>query len=138
MCIDPTKIDRPLETCEALVAEQKAKILQLEEDLQQQRELCQKLEAQLKAVENAGFSGSVTESDITEDDRIQLIVSLEKSQEMYRTLIKHYPNGSVFLFDRDLRYTLVDGQGLAAVGLSKEQLEGKTLWEVSPPEDLPL
>ena len=135
MCIDPTKIDRPLETCEALVAEQKAKIRQLEEDLQQQRELCQRLEAQLKAVENAGFSGSATEFDITDDDRIRLIASLEKSQEMYRTLIKHYPNGSVFLFDRDLRYTLVDGQGLAAVGLSKEQLEGKTLWEVSPPED---
>lgn len=135
MCIDPTKIDRPLETCEALVAEQKAKIRQLEEDLQRQRELCQNLEAQLKAVENAGFSGSATEFDITDDDRIRLIASLEKSQEMYRTLIKHYPNGSVFLFDRDLRYTLVDGQGLAAVGLSKEQLEGKTLWEVSPPED---
>ncbi|MEG4349577.1 PAS domain S-box protein [Microcoleus sp. LAD1_D3] len=135
MCIDPTKIDRPLETCEALVAEQKAKVRQLEEHLHQQRELCQKLEAQLKAVENAGFSGSATEFDITEDDRIQLIASLEKSQEMYRTLIKHYPNGSVFLFDRDLRYTLVDGQGLAAVGLSKELLEGKTLWEVSPPED---
>jgi PAS domain S-box-containing protein len=135
MCIDPTKIDRPLETCEALVAEQTAKIRQLEEDLQQQRELCQKLEAQLKAVETAGFSGSATEFDITDDDRIRLIASLEKSQEMYRTLIKHYPNGSVFLFDRDLRYTLVDGQGLAAVGLSKEQLEGKTLWEVSPPED---
>ncbi|MEG4808732.1 PAS domain S-box protein [Microcoleus sp. F8-D3] len=135
MCIDPTKIDRPLETCEALVAEQKAKIRQLEEDLQQQRELCQKLEAQLKAIENAGFSGSVSEFEIAEDDRIRLIASLEKSQEMYRTLIKHYPNGSVFLFDRDLRYTLVDGQGLAAVGLSKEQLEGKTLWEVSPPED---
>ncbi|MEG4577901.1 PAS domain S-box protein [Microcoleus sp. N3A4] len=138
MCIDPTELDRPLETSEALVAEQKAKIRQLEEHLQQQRELCEKLEAQLKAVENAGFSVSATESDITEDDRIQLIASLEKSQEMYRTLIKHYPNGSVFLFDRDLRYTLVDGQGLALAGLSKEQLEGKTLWEVSPPEDLPL
>ncbi|MEG4582132.1 PAS domain S-box protein [Microcoleus sp. MON1_C5] len=135
MCIDPTKGDRPLETCEALVAEQKAKIRQLEEHLQQQRELCQKLEAQVKALENAGFSGSVTESDSTEDERIQLIASLEKSQEMYRILIKHYPNGSVLLFDRDLRYTLVDGQGLAAVGLSKELLEGKTLWEVSPPED---
>ncbi|MEG5038315.1 MULTISPECIES: PAS domain S-box protein [unclassified Microcoleus] len=135
MCIDPTKIDRPLETCEALVAEQTAKIRQLEENLQQQRELCQKLEAQLKAVENAGFSGSVTEFDITDDDRLRLIASLEKSQEMYRILIKHYPNGSVLLFDRDLRYTLVDGQGLAAVGLSKELLEGKTLWEVSPPED---
>ncbi|MEG4393146.1 PAS domain S-box protein [Microcoleus sp. BROC3] len=138
MCIDPTKIDRPLETCEALVAEQKAKIRQLEQHLQQQRELCQKLEAQLKAVENAGFSASETEFEIAEDDRIRLIASLEKSQEMYRTLIKHYPNGSVFLFDRDLRYTLVDGQGLALAGLSKEQLEGKTLWEISPPEDLPL
>ncbi|MEG4531291.1 PAS domain S-box protein [Microcoleus sp. D2_18a_D3] len=138
MCIDLTGIDRPLETCEALVAEQKAKIRQLEEHLQQQREFCQKLEAQLKAVENADSSVWGTESDITEDDRIRLIASLEKSQEMYRTLIKHYPNGSVFLFDRDLRYTLVDGQGLAAVGWSKEQLEGKTLWEVSPPEDLPL
>ncbi|MEG4231848.1 PAS domain S-box protein [Microcoleus sp. Pol11C3] len=135
MCIDPTKIDRPLETCEALVAEQKAKIWQLEEDLLQQRELCQKLEAQLKAVENAGFSGSATEIDITDDDRIGLIASRKKSQEMYRILIKHYPNGLVLLFDRDLRYTLVDGQGLAAVGLSKELLEGKTLWEVCPPED---
>ncbi len=143
MCIDPTEIvkpsypvgNRPLETCEALVTEQSAKIRQLEEHLQQQRELCEKLAAQLKVLENSYSAGSVTEFDITEDDRTQLIASLEKSQEMYRTLIKHYPNGSVFLFDRDLRYTLVDGQGLAAVGLSKEQLEGKTLWEASPPED---
>ncbi|MEG5126662.1 PAS domain S-box protein [Microcoleus sp. ARI1-B5] len=138
MCIYPTDIDRPLESCEALVAEQSAKIRQLEEDLQQQRELCQKLAAQLKAVENAGSWARATEWDITDDDRTQLIASLEKSQEMYRTLIKHYPNGSVFLFDPDLRYTLVDGQGLAVVGLSKEQLEGKTLWEVAPPEDLQL
>ncbi len=134
MCIDPTEIDRPLETCEALVAEQKAKIRQLEEHLQQQRELCQKLAAQLKALQNVGSSAFVTEFEMN-DERTQLIASLEKSQEMYRTLIKHYPNGSVFLFDRDLRYTLVDGQGLAVVGLSKEQLEGKTLQEVVPPED---
>ena len=136
MCIDPTEIDRPLETCEALVAEQKAKILQLEEHLQQQRELCQKLEAQLQAVENAGFSASATEFEPADDDRLQLIASLEKSHEMYRTLIGHYPNGWVFLFDRDLRYTLVDGQSLSVAGLSKKQLEGKTLREVTPPEDL--
>jgi len=146
MCIDPTKYARRsypagnqlLDTCEALVAEQSAIIQQLEEHLQQQKELCQQLAAQLKAVENANSSGSESELNITEDERTQLIASLAKSQEMYRTLIKHYPNGSVFLFDRDLRYTLVDGQGLAVVGLSKELLEGKTLWEVSPPEDLQL
>ncbi|MBE9183524.1 PAS domain S-box protein [Microcoleus sp. LEGE 07076] len=138
MCIDPTEIDRPLETCEALVAEQKVKIRQLEEDLEQQRELCQKLEAQLKAVENPGSSGSTTELDLAKDDRPELIASLQKSQEMYRSLIKNYPNGSVFLFDRDLRYTLVDGQGLGLAGWSKELLEGKTLREISPPEDLQL
>jgi len=135
MCIDPTEIGLPLETCEALVVEQSAKIRQLEEHLQQQRELCEKLAAQLKVLENSNSAGCVTELQIA-DDRTELIASLEKSQEMYRTLIKHYPNGSVFLFDRDLRYTLVDGQGLAVAGLSKEQLEGKTLQEVSPPEDL--
>ncbi|MGB3266670.1 MAG: PAS domain S-box protein, partial [Microcoleus sp.] len=138
MCIDPTAIDRPLETCEALVIEQSARIRQLEEDLQQQRELCQTLAAQLKSVQNAGCSGSTTELNLAEDDRPELIASLEKSQEMYRTLIKNYPNGSVFLFDRDLRYTLVDGRGLAVAGWSKEQLEGKTLREISPPEDLQL
>jgi PAS domain S-box-containing protein len=146
MCIDPTEYARRsypagnqlLDTCKALVAEQSATIQQLEEHLQQQRELCQKLAAQLKAVENANSSGFATELDLADDERTQLIKSLAKSQEMYRTLIKHYPNGSVFLFDRDLRYTLVDGQGLAVVGLSKKLLEGKTLWEVSPPEDLQL
>ncbi|MEG3941884.1 PAS domain S-box protein [Microcoleus sp. S36b_A3] len=145
MCIDPTDNaqrnypvgNRPLETCEALVTQQSAKIQQLEADLQQQRKLCQKLAAQLKALENSNSADCVTELNLA-DERTELIASLEKSQEMYRTLIKHYPNGSVFLFDRDLRYTLVDGQGLAVVGLSKELLEGKTLWEVSPPEDLPL
>jgi hypothetical protein len=38
------------------------------------------------------------------------------------------------LFDSDLRYTLVDGTGLAEVGLSPEGMEGKTIWEVFPPE----
>ena len=134
MCINSIGDSQLLDTCEALVAEQKIKIRQLEEDLQQHKELCINLRAQLKGVEDACASGSATEFEITEE-RLQLIASLQKSQEIYRVLIKNYPNGSVFLFDRDLRYTLVDGQGLKVVGLSKEQLEGKTLWEVSPPQD---
>ncbi|MFS8117624.1 MAG: PAS domain S-box protein [Microcoleus sp.] len=141
MCSVPTESDRSLHTCETLVGEQKAKIQQLEEHLQQERALRLELEARLKSIEkwyssiSAIFPG-VTDSQESDLERSQLIASLKKSQEMYRTLIKHYPNGSVFLFDRDLRYTLVDGQGLAVAGLSKEQLEGKTLQEVSPPEDL--
>jgi len=40
----------------------------------------------------------------------------------------------VFLYDHDLRYVLVDGSTLEGVGLSKEALEGHTIFEVLPAE----
>ncbi|HEY9848282.1 MAG TPA: PAS domain S-box protein [Leptolyngbyaceae cyanobacterium] len=59
---------------------------------------------------------------------------LRKSEELYRTLARNFPNGVVFLFDRDLRYTIAEGAGISEVDLSKELIEGKTIWEVWPPE----
>lgn len=38
------------------------------------------------------------------------------------------------LFDRDLRYLLAEGAGLAEVGLSREMLEGRTIHEVFDPD----
>jgi PAS domain S-box-containing protein len=59
--------------------------------------------------------------------------ALRKSEDRYHTLAKNFPNGAVLSFDRDLRYTVADGAGLATLGLSKEALEGKTIWEALPP-----
>ncbi|HLF29124.1 MAG TPA: PAS domain S-box protein [Anaerolineae bacterium] len=67
-------------------------------------------------------------------ERDQAEYALRKSEELYRTLARNFPNGAVILFDPDLRYTIADGAGLAEVGLSKELLEGKTLWEIFSPE----
>jgi PAS domain S-box-containing protein len=64
--------------------------------------------------------------------RQQAEAELRQSEERYRTLAQNFPNGAVILFDHDLRYVLADGAGLAAVGLSKEMLEGHTIWEVFP------
>jgi PAS domain S-box-containing protein len=66
---------------------------------------------------------------LTQRDR-----KLMESEARYRALIENFPNGVVFLFDPDLRYILADGTGLTTIGLSKEQLEGKTVWESLPQE----
>jgi PAS domain S-box-containing protein len=60
--------------------------------------------------------------------------SIPTRDQLYRILAQNFPNGSVLLFDRDLRYILADGVGLGQVGLSSETLEGRTIWEVFPEE----
>jgi PAS domain S-box-containing protein len=49
-------------------------------------------------------------------------------------LMYSFPHGAVFAFDHDLRYLSAGGNGLADVGLSREMLEGHTIFEVFPPE----
>ena len=57
---------------------------------------------------------------------------LRASQERYRQLAHYFPNGSVLLFDRDLRYLLADGQGLTQAGLDGKHMEGRTIFELFP------
>lgn len=55
---------------------------------------------------------------------------LRCSEERYRELARNLPNSMVMLYDRDLRYTLVDGGSLGALGLSRSRMEGKRVDEV--------
>jgi PAS domain S-box-containing protein len=59
---------------------------------------------------------------------------MRKSEELYRRILRDFPNGGVALFDRDLRYLLVEGSALSRIGVSKQDLEGKTIWEALPAE----
>jgi PAS domain S-box-containing protein len=54
--------------------------------------------------------------------------------EFVRQLLANFPNGSVNVFDRDLRYLLAEGRGLKEAGLSPEMLVGKTIEELFPKE----
>ncbi len=68
--------------------------------------------------------------DVTE--RRRSVDELRLSETRYRALATNLPDTSVFLYDHDLRYVLVDGSSLAGVGMSKEALEGRTIFDLLP------
>jgi len=61
-------------------------------------------------------------------------LTLSANENFVRQLLRNFPNGSVNVFDRDLRYLLAEGKGLEQVGLSPEMLVSKTLHELFPKE----
>ncbi|MCU0513294.1 MAG: GAF domain-containing protein, partial [Anaerolineae bacterium] len=93
------------------------------------------------------FSDSETRVMITLASQIAVAVqnarTFQRVQQAQQTIAenasrlaavtRNYPNGAIVLYDHEYRYLLVDGQGLAEAGLSKEGMEGKTLYEVFPP-----
>ncbi len=60
--------------------------------------------------------------------------ALKESEELYRTLARNLPNSAVLLFDENLRFKIAEGASLNLADLSR--FEGKTIWEVLPPESI--
>lgn len=65
-------------------------------------------------------------------DRMQTEEHLSETREMYRTLARNIPKAAVMLYDKDLRYRLIEGAELEEQGFFKADMEGKTLREVLP------
>jgi PAS domain S-box-containing protein len=55
-------------------------------------------------------------------------------EDFLTRVLELYPNGSINIFDVDLRYVFAGGQGLAEVGLTPAMLLGRRLREVFPPD----
>lgn len=69
------------------------------------------------------------------EEELNLHISdLRKSEHLYRSLIENVPNGALIMFNKDFVYTVVEGKGLLGMGYKKEDMLGKSLYEVFPPE----
>ena len=68
--------------------------------------------------------------DVTE--RRRAVAELEMREERYRLMARYFPNGMVALLDRELRFLVADGAGLAALHLSRDDFEGRRMVETLP------
>jgi diguanylate cyclase (GGDEF)-like protein/PAS domain S-box-containing protein len=78
----------------------------------------------------------VTSRDVTK--RKEAEKALKENETFVRQLLRSLPNGSVNVFDRDLRYLFAEGRGLEEVGMSLETLVGRTIQEAFSEEGLGL
>ncbi|MDX2194240.1 MAG: ATP-binding protein [Gemmatimonadales bacterium] len=70
--------------------------------------------------------------DVTDQ---HLAAALLQEQKAYLAhLARNLPAGCVLLFDRELRYRVVGGAALGQLGLEREALEGRSVWDAFPPE----
>jgi PAS domain S-box-containing protein len=52
------------------------------------------------------------------------------SERRYRALVEHFPNGMVGLFDEDFQFLVADGQIFDEFDVSREDLEGNTIYDL--------
>lgn len=76
----------------------------------------------------------VIATNVTEKVAIERERQLQ--EERYRLVAKSMPNTVLFLFDHELCYRLVEGDTLKLVGLSRDLLEGKTIYEALSAEEI--
>ena len=59
-----------------------------------------------------------------------------ETENLYRTVVENLPRGAVFLFDEEFRYTFVAGKAFRSLDVTTADLEGRTIYEVLPEDQL--
>ncbi len=92
------------------------------------------------ASSNEEFEAMNEELLVSNQELMEVNESLEKANNELKelrnklqasdTIVKNFPNGAVILYDKDLRYIVVNGKALEEVNLDPNSMIGKTIWEI--------
>lgn len=61
----------------------------------------------------------------------------DTSEQLYRAIARNIPKAAMFIFDREYRYILAEGPLVGIISKPKQEIEGKTIYDVFKPEDIP-
>ncbi len=80
------------------------------------------------------YQGSKAIQKIIRDntERIKAQSALRESEAKYRTIAENFPNGIIFIVDREGKYIFAEGQGINQMGFDKDSFIGKTYHQVFP------
>ena len=94
------------------------------------------LERRLCALAGPGRGGGGHPGDGQRGDRLCADVApagggawhrLRRSEATHRAIARNFPNGAIYVFDRDLRYLVAEGELLPVFGQTPATIEGKTI-----------
>lgn len=71
---------------------------------------------------------------LTDMSALKQMKKLYANASIYQMLTQNLPDISVFFFDTDLRFQVVEGKGFEEMGLKRESFKGKRLRDIFPPE----
>ncbi|MCS6819346.1 MAG: PAS domain S-box protein [Chitinophagales bacterium] len=69
--------------------------------------------------------------DLEEANRI-----LKISENLYRQIARNIPRSAIFIFDKQLRYVLAEGNLVGFISLERELIEGKSIYELFSDEQI--
>ncbi|MBS1686603.1 MAG: PAS domain S-box protein [Bacteroidetes bacterium] len=62
---------------------------------------------------------------------------LKQSEQLYRQIARNVPNSAIFIYDKDLRYVLAEGSLIGVISPPKEEVEGRTIYEITDRDLIP-
>lgn len=62
--------------------------------------------------------------------------TLRASENLYRQIARNIPRSAIFVFDKDLRYLLAEGNLIGFISLNREYIEGKSIYDLFTQEQL--